>query len=124
MNIPVLLNFIYGIFNGDFDVSKYALQWEQPVDPKNCFQWLVLWFIVYSYGIAYCGSTLMITAFFVGGCYYLMGLCDQFQYLIKSIDNDVTLSQNEKNPQKYQAILRKFKLNLCKSIDLHSDIFE
>lgn len=124
MSMPALFQFVYGVLNGDRDMSNYKLQWKFPIEPNNCMQWLLLWCTALSYGISYCGSTLTITAYFVGSCYYLMAICEQFKHLIQSIDKDVEFYQMQKNPHKYQAILRKIKLKLCKSIDVHSNIFE
>lgn len=124
MSMPVLFGFCHGMLNGDRDVSNYPVQWEFPMQPTTCLQWLLLWATAYGYGIAYCSNTLAITAYFVGGCYYLMAICEQFRHSIESIDKDVELYQNSNKPKTYQAFLQHIKVNLRKSIDLHANIFE
>lgn len=118
--------FVRSLLNNDYDSSKLLLPWVVPFDSDNLssLQWFILWCIEFGYGIAYSYGTFMVMAFFIGGCYYLVSLCDQFKFLTKLIETDFELSQNEKNPKKYQAILRKIEANQYKSIDIHSKVFE
>lgn len=130
MYLPTLIPFIRKLFTDDDDISDLSLPWGAPFNPENYFQWFLLWFIQCSYGVAYSGGTLTVTAFFIGCCYYLQGLCNQFSFLIESIENELTPSpcqENEEssgNSENSEKAFLKMKLKLYKSIDVHSSMFE
>lgn len=114
------------MLNNNYDTSNWLLPWGVPFDTDNLtvFQWYLLWFEQFSFGLAYSSSTLTVTSFFVSGCLYLGGLCDHFAFLFKSIENDLKLNENEKNIYKLNIRRQLIKAKLCKAIRVHMNLYE
>lgn len=117
---------VCNMLNGDYDTSKWLLPWGVPFDTDNLtvFQWYMLWFTQFNFGLAYSTSTLTVTSYFVCGCCYLSGLCDHFAFLLETIKIDLVSNRNEENPIKFEARIQLIKEKLCKAVDVHSKVYE
>lgn len=117
---------VYDMLNNNYDTSNWLLPWGVPFDTANLsvFQWYLLWFTQFSFGLAYSSSTLTVTSFFVSGCLYLGGLCDHFTFLTESIGNDFKLNENENNLVKYNIRIQLIREKLCKAIRVHMNLNE
>lgn len=119
MAVVSLFFSIYSVYVGNVDTSKYYLpfRFAVPWNTKPYFGWFMLWFYNLNAGIVYAAVIASVTAYFVCCCFYINGICDHFDLLIYSLEEDLERNQFENDPIKYQKLCRKVKETLCKAID-------
>lgn len=126
MYTAAIIMSVFDMLNGDYDTSKWLLPWGVPFDTNNltAFQWYMMWFTQFSFGLAYSTSTITVTSYFVCGCCYLSGLCEHFTFLLETIRTVLVSNRNEENRIKHLARVQLMKEKLCKAIDVHSKVYE
>lgn len=125
MYMTAIILSVLSMLNGDFDTSKWLLAWSVPFDTQNLtvFQWYLLWFAQFGFGLAYSSSALTVTSYFVCGCFYIGGLCDHFEFLINSITEDFHVKGSEWSSVGIELSFN-IRMKLCKAIDVHEKIYE
>lgn len=118
---------IYCIHVGNFDTSTYylPLRLASPFEIDSLFKWYVFWAIQVISAVAYLGGTIIVAVYFVCCCFYLHALCDHFDCLIESIDDELGQKQDASNQRTIacKSLVNARKL-IWDTIDHHSRIYE
>lgn len=119
MFVASFLNSLYNILIENFETSSWLLPFQisVPFNTDTIGGWYVLYLMQFSMGIAYSTCISSTVAYFVCCCLYIGGMCDQINFMIRSITNEVKLNQHEKNPLKFQKRNLKIKQDLCKLVE-------
>lgn len=117
---------IYDMFNGNFDTSTWNLPMKLvvPFNTQSIFGWYSLWFIETNIGIVYSLCVTSITSYFVSCCFYINGICDHFNLLVKSTLNDLKQIQTEKNPRKKQKASQQLMDKFSQAVEIHAEATE
>lgn len=110
---------IYYVYVGNRDTSNYFLpfRFAVPWNTAGYFGWFMLWFYNLNAGIIYAGVIASVTAYFVCCCFYINGICDHFDLLINSLEEELESNQFETDPVKHQQLSQKVNETICKAID-------
>lgn len=105
----------YCIFVGNRDTSTFVLAFNivVPFDTRHLFGWYVQWLIQLSMSISYVLSVVSVTSYFVCCCLYVQAICDHFNLLINSIDQ---------NGEPYDERIQKTEM--IEAIEIHVKVFE
>lgn len=126
MFLAAALYAIYCISIGNLDTSTWILPYKMcvPFDTRSPLGWFAMWFVQTQTGISYSAVLVTISTYFVCCCFYIVGLCEHFDYLIHSLEeNDESNGQAENAIPKEQRI-RFMKETLSKAVNIHNTIFE
>lgn len=121
--------FIYSIvciMNGNRNTSTWILPYTISVwfDTSTIHGWYLLWVIETHIGFTYASICITISSYFVCCCFYIAGICEHFDMLIYSLNEDVKLMRIEKSKSKYQHMYKKMKVKLARTITIHVKMFE
>lgn len=126
--LPVcsLIHSIYDIINGNYDTSAWILPFRisVPFNTDCIWGWYLLFFITINLAFAYALAMSSLTSYFISCCFYISAVCQHFDLIIASVEEDVALNQDEKNLFKYMKREKKIKENLCKAINIHTEMYE
>lgn len=116
---------IYCICLGNFDTSTYylPLRTATPFNNDSLLGWYQIYLIQFCAGITYMFS-MVATLYFVGCCFYLEALCDHFDYLIESIDNEFHQDEGASNVDFVWKNSLNARKHLSNVIDHHNMIYE
>lgn len=118
---------IYLIWIGNVDTSTYflPLRLAAPFSTDTLLGWYTFWFYQFVDIIAFLGAAIVTALHFGGYCFYLQALCDHFDYLIQSNDNE--LNQNRGSGPRQVSATRRSSIarkNLSNAIEHHNTIYE
>lgn len=121
--------FIYSLFclsTGNRDTSTWILPYtiSVPFDTKTIHGWYMLWVIQTNIGVTYASIMISISSFFVCCCCYIAGMCEHFDCLTNSLNEDVAFIRNEKNPAKIQSRYIVMKKKCAELVNIHNHLFE
>lgn len=114
---------IYCICVGNFDTSTYylPLRIAAPFNIDSLLGWYLFWVLQCITGISYMFSMVAVLLYFVFCCFYLQALCDHFDHLIESIDDQFRKNQNKPKGDYASKCARKL---LSNTINHHNAIYE
>lgn len=117
---------IYCLSTGNRDTSTWILPYtiSVPFDTKTIQGWYMLWVIHTNIGVTYDAIMINISSFFVCCCFYIAGICEHFDWVINSLNDDVTFIRSEKNSADIQKRHIAMKKKLAKSVKIHIHLFE
>lgn len=117
---------IYCIHVGNYDTSKWILPYELsvPFDTKEIWGWYLLWLIQVNIGFTYSTTQIASSSYFMSCCFYIGAICDHFDYIIHSIQNDVERNRTERNLSFYQQNIRNLRRNLFQAVEIHNKALE
>lgn len=84
----------------------------------------MLWFVQTNLGISYSLVMVTITSYFVCCCFYIIGICQNIDLLIYSVNQDNEMIRDEKNKWNIAQKYQQMKLKLAEMITLHINVFE
>lgn len=130
-----VLSASYSIFNmwmGNFETSTWLLPYAftVPFDTSTVYGWYMFWFLQLYAALAYSLSITCATTFFGGCCFYIIAICEHFQFYIKKIDAGVEIMDSkanelgQKNRGKMHSSVLKLKLKMNKMVQTQSKIYE
>lgn len=117
----------YLIWTGNVDTSTYflPLRLAPPFSTGTLLGWYSFWLYQFLDIVAFLGATIGTALHFGGYCFYLHALCDHFDYLIQSTDDEFAQNQDsrprEESARERSLIARK---NLSNAIEQHNTIYE
>lgn len=117
---------IYCIHTENYDTSTWILPYRLsvPFDTKEIWGWYLLWFMQANIGFTYSTTQIAISSHFMSCCFYIGAICDHFDHIIGSIQNDVHRNRAEENPISYQQNCRKYAERLSHGVGIHIKAFE
>lgn len=116
----------YHIHVGNLDTSTYylPLHYATPFTIDSVFKWDLFWAIQLLGCVAYLAGTVVVITYFVCCCFYVEALCDHFDLLIETIDDELHPKRRDSN----QVDIRSGSSNVRKifsdAIDHHNKIYE
>lgn len=125
MFVAAALYSVYCILTGNCDTSTWILPYKLSVwfDTASIQGWYWLWFVQANVGLTYSLVMITISSYFVCCCFYIGALCDHFDYLIHSLNDDVEQTQVKENVSMDQRKIR-IKDILSRSVCIHIKVFE
>lgn len=127
MFLAAVLYSIYCISIGNLDTSTWILPYtlSVPFNTRSIHGWYALWFIQTQIGISYSAVLVTISTYFVCCCFYIVGLCENFDYLINTLEESDEASNGQtENAMSNKQRIRIMKVNFSKSVIIHNKIFE
>lgn len=126
MFVASIFSAIYYIFIGNLDTSTWLQPFSVsvPFETETIWKWFIFLFIQFNIGFSYSICISPTIAYFVCCCLYIGGICDQIDFMIASIANEVKMSQLEGNHSEFQQRNRKIKRELNQLIELHANMHE
>lgn len=121
-----LLYSVYCICHGNFDTSTWPLIFNMvvPFDTSTIWGWYLLWFLQFNIGLSYALCVVSVASYFMSCCFYITSICDDFKFLMRSINTNIKLNQNEKNPREHEKNSRKIQNQMHKLVELHVKMYE
>lgn len=112
-----LLYSFYCIYEGNNDTTTWILSYKLsvPFDETTVWGWYLIWIVSTQIGIPYSLAMIVLMSYFAGCCYYVIGICDHFKFVISSI-NINTIKVGER----YKAI----RENLSHAVIIHNKLLE
>lgn len=126
MFVAAALYSIYCILTGNLDTTTWILPYKLsvPFETRTIHGWYCLWFIETQIGISYSMVMVNISTYFVCCCFYIVGICEHFDYLIHSINQIVESKDGKENASSAEKRVLNMKTTLSKAIIIHNTIFE
>ncbi|XP_031637695.1 uncharacterized protein LOC116350104, partial [Contarinia nasturtii] len=124
--VGTLIYSIVCIANGNRDTSTWKLLYffSLPIDRDTIHRWYIFWYVDTSIGVTYSLILITISTYFVCCCFYLGGICDHFDFLTYSLNEEVKQLNKEKNVAKYQQKYGKMKDNVAQTVNIHIKLYE
>lgn len=106
---------IYCICIGNWDTSTFVLAFNivVPFNTRHLFGWYIQWLIQLCMSISYVLCVVSVTSYFVCCCFYVQAICDHFNLLIDSIDQN-----DEPCAERIQ------ETKMTEAIEIHVKVFE
>lgn len=123
---PSLIGALYHIYFGEYNVESWQLPFllAVPFDTTVLWGWCLEWLIQVNTAIGYSVTLVSTTSYFVSGCLYVMGICDHFDLLIASVNDEVDRFRKEKNLLELQRISRNIREKLVHALVIHVKALE
>lgn len=117
---------LYCILRGNYDTSAWTLPLDVavPFDTTTLGGWYSFWFIQMNTDLAYAGSFILITSYFVCCCFYIGAICDHFDFLFDSIVEDIDGNRVETDLKKYQKRQQQIEIKIGRMIKVHMKMTE
>lgn len=124
-----LFDFVYSIYCiciGNTDVSTWPVTMELsvPFDMETIFGWYLLLLCGISVDSAYFTCLLLGTSQFIGLCIYIAAICDQFDFVMQTVQKNVNRNLQEENAQKFDETNREANVQIRKAIQIQVKIHE
>lgn len=126
MTIASIFYSFYCLYAGNLDTSTWLLpfQFAVPFETKTVWKWYILWVYNLKANLAYAGIITSVSSYFVCCCLYIQGICNHFNLLIQSLQNDVEQYKKDTNPKIMQEKSQSIKKTFCKAIEAHVTALE
>lgn len=124
--LPSLLFAIYNILIGDYDVSTWDLPFNiaVPFDGHVFWGWCLKWFIQINMAFAYAVCLVTATSYFLCCCLYINAICDHFNVLMDTVNEEVKLYREAAHPLELRKFSQKIKDKLVKAVAIHVKVLE
>lgn len=121
--------FIYSlvcVFVGNIDTRTWPLlfNFSLPFDPTSIFGWYLLWFIQCHVDLSYALSMISATTYFICCCFYIHAICDDFNFVVDSVVENVERNNTETNPRKFRENYCNVVRGLRDAVGIHLKVFE
>lgn len=124
--MPHLITAIYDIYIGEYDIKtwKLAFNLAVPFDNLTLWGWFLNWFLLFNMGIGYSISLISTMTNFMCGCIYVMAICENFNLIMTSIDDDIDKFRTERNVFELRKIHRNIHEKLIEAVVIHVKVLE
>lgn len=119
--LPIIM-----ILTGNLDVTTWPLpvNLALPFKSDTILKWYGVYVIYLNMECTYGSSMIPTTALFVCSCIYISAICDHFEHVILSTNEDNVKMEQEKNPRKNWEIVCELHKKLRQSVIIHNRIYE
>lgn len=123
--VTLFLQSIYNVCSGNFDTSTWtALFVSLSVGENTVWGWYLSLFATNSMDLAYAVAQAAVATYFMSCCYYINTMCEHLIFMVRSIQSDIELNQQEINLQTRKINYRKIRGKSHESIEFHITIYE
>lgn len=124
--IPPLCISVFNIIMGNFDTSNWALPFTVgfPISTETVWGWYLEWLAQLSMTLGYNICIITTTSYFICCCFYLYAMCDQFNFHMCTIQQEIERGLDEKAPEKYHDRYIKIKENMYKAIGIQAKAYK
>lgn len=117
---------VYSLAVGNYDTSTWLSTYSLvlPFSAESVVGWYARYIIQSNMGFTYASSMVPVTCFFVSCCVYIGAICEHFNQCIQATSDDADEIQMAKDSRKYKLLCHKLEEKICRSIKLHTKLFE
>lgn len=126
MFVPHLFYAIYNVSVNNYDVSTWTLPFNivVPFNDRAFSGWCLKWFIQFHMALCYAICLVSTTSYFLCCCMYISAICDHFDVLMGSVQEQVDRYRETSLPLEQSKITQNLKDNLIKAVQIHVKSFE
>lgn len=116
---------LYSMYIGNFDTSTWILPYKMsfPFTSESILVWYFVLFVQSQCGVAYALPNISVISYFIGCCYYIIGICDHNKSAISSIEENVKRNEIEQNAFNRADRNKKIREQFSTVLEIHNRIF-
>lgn len=117
---------LYCMHVGNYDTSTWLLPYRLsvPFDTKQIWGWYLLWFFQTNIGFTYSTTQIGISSHFMSCCFYISAICDNFDYLINSMEIEIQDNVKKSISNIHHENNGKLARRLSNAVEIHIKALE